>query len=222
MDSLISDLDKLKLKDNKKKKEKLDLMKIINKDDFELLNNRRILLMKRIDWGKTISIPNQYIQKNILEYKLKYSDYKVYSTDDVDIPKIDISNNSPGFDLIIIKPNKSIIKIQSKLRQVNGLTDVSKQVHFETTRRNSEKNKNKNHTGHICYSVDEFDYLMISLVNDKKNRDNIKDCNKWSFVIIPISDLIDTEHNCCISHITPNILKKNLVNLDKDIKYIFD
>jgi len=154
-----------------------------------------------------------------LRHLLKSYDYLVYSTDD-DYPlKIDISNNSPGFDLIIIRPDNKYIRIQSKLRQVNGIYDYSQQVHFETTRRNSSKNKDKNHTGHICYSLNEFDLVMISLVNDRTNRnDVIKNCNLWNFSLIPIKELEDDEHNSCNSHIKPEILKKNIISLEDDIR----
>jgi hypothetical protein len=204
-------------------KEDFDLMEIIEKEDKDLLTNKRILNMSRIDWGKTIAVSNQYIQKNLLKYKLCNYGFQIYSTDDENLPKfIDISNNSPGFDLIIVKPDKKIFRIQSKLRQVNGNFDYSKQIHFETTRRNSIKNENKNHTGHICYSLDEFDYVMISLVNDNKNRNKISNCNLWSYAIIPIKELEDKEHKCCISHINPIILKKNIINIKDDILHIFN
>jgi hypothetical protein len=200
----------------------IDLMNIIEEDDKNLLQNKRISKMSRIDWGKTMAVSNQYIQRNILKYKLEPHGFKVYSTDDDDLPShIITANNSPGFDLVIIKPDGKVITIQSKLRQVNGVSDISHQVHFETTRRHSEKNKEKNHTGHVCYSLDEFDFVMISLVNDKVNRNNITDCNLWSYCIIPITDLKDEEHNCCISHITREILKKNVINIDSDISNIF-
>jgi hypothetical protein len=196
----------------------IDIMELIDEDDKNLLLNNRIINMSRIDWGKTIAVSNQYIQRNILRHLLKSYDYLVYSTDD-DYPlKIDISNNSPGFDLIIIRPDNKYIRIQSKLRQVNGIYDYSQRVHFETTRRNSSKNKDKNHTGHICYSLNEFDLVMISLVNDRTNRnDVIKNCNLWNFSLIPIKELEDTEHNICNSHIKPEILKKNIINLEDDI-----
>ena len=129
-----------------------------------------------MDWGKTIAISNQYIQRNILKHKLEPFGFRVYSTDDIDLPdlpEINISNNSPGFDLLIVSPEGKNIRIQSKLRQVKGITDYSQQIHFETTRRNSKKNENQNHTGHVCYSLDEFDYVMISLVNDNENRNKI-------------------------------------------------
>ena len=47
-----------------------------------------------------------------------------------------------------------------------------------------EKNKDKNHTGHICYSLDEFDFVMISLINDRNDRNNIKNCNLLKHCVI--------------------------------------
>ena len=193
------------------KSKSTDIMSIIDIHDKNLLENKRISNMSRIDWGKTMAVSNQYIQRNILKFMLKDSGCSVYSTDDEDLPSIiDTKNNSPGFDLVVISPEKKITRIQSKLRQVNGNYDYSKQIHFETTRRNSEKNKDKNHTGHICYSLDEFDLVMISLVNDRLNRDKIKNCNLWTYSLISIKELEDIEHNCCYSHIKPEILHKNI------------
>jgi hypothetical protein len=199
--------------DNKK----FDIMAIIDDEDKELLNNNRVLNMSKIDWGKTISISNQYIQRNFLKKIL--NNQNIYCTDDKDLPKnINISNNSPGFDIIVVKENKKNIRIQSKLRQVEGKFDFSQQIDFETTRRNSIKNSDKNHTGHVCYGIDEFDFVMVTLVNVKYNREKIKDCNKWSFCLIPIADLIDNDKkNCCISKITPTILQKNLIDFNKKI-----
>jgi hypothetical protein len=194
-------------------------MDIIETDDKNLLENNRIIFMTRIDWGKTISVSNQYIQRNILRYMLKSFGYLVYSTDDIDIPSdIIISNNSSGFDLVIITPENKNIRVQSKLRQVNGINDYSQQIHFETTRRNSKKNKDKNHTGHICYSLDEFDLVMISLVNDKMDRDKIKNCNLWTYSLISVKELEDKEHNCCYSHIKPETLQKNIIKITDDIR----
>lgn len=207
---------------NKIKNVDLDIMEIIDEEDKELLLNKRIQNMTRIDWAKTIATSNQHIQKNILQYKLSKFGYKIYTSDDNDFPKnINKTNNSPGFDIITINQDGKIYKIQSKLRQVKGNTDYSQQLHFETTRRNTEKNKDKNHTGHVCYSLDEFDFVMVSIVNDKQNRDKIKNCNQWTYCIIPISDLKDEKHNCCVSRIETKIIKKNIIDLKKDIINIF-
>jgi hypothetical protein len=175
--------------------------------------------MERIDWGRTMAISNQYIQRNILRYMLEPYNYKVYTTNDkLENIAIDIKNNSPGFDLVIVSPDNKIIRVQSKLRQVKGLYDYSQQIHFETTRRNSNKNKNKNHTGHICYSTNEFDFVMVSLINDKINRDKIKNCNLWTFCLISMKELIDFKHNCCYSHIKSAVLKNNIMKIDDDIR----
>ena len=200
----------------------VNIMDIIEQDDRTLLENNRIANMSRIDWGKTMAVSNQYIQRNILRFMLEQKGYSIYTTDDENIPELDIANNSPGFDLIIVTPEKKNIRIQSKLRQVKGIKDYSQQIHFETTRRNSQKNSNKNHTGHVCYSLDEFDLVMISLVNDRLNRDKIKNCNLWSYALISIKDLEDIEHNCCFSHIKPEILQKNIISISDDLTKKFE
>ena len=209
MESLLNSLSSLNFNENNKKER---FMNIIEKCDRDLLENERICSMTTIDWGKSMAVSNQYIQRNILRSLLN-NDYNIYSVDDSDFPKdISIANNSPGFDLVVITPEKKTIRIQSKLRQVKGVFDYSMQTHFETTRRNSEKNKNKNHTGHICYSLDEFDYVMVSLVNVREKNLSIRsNCDLWSYSLIPIWELEDKSHNCCVSHIKPELLKKYLV-----------
>ena len=150
-------------------------MKALNPSVLELVNNKIIQSMSIIDWGKAMARANEYIQKNLL----KYCGIEVYdpSLDDISSSSINIDNNSPGFDLVV-KNNKGEFKrIQSKLRQVKGCTDFSQQTHFETTRRNSKKNKDKSSsdTGHVAYGVDEFDYVMVSLVNVRKNFEKRND-----------------------------------------------
>lgn len=203
MDKLVNRLNNIKIN--------VDIMDIIDQEDKELLNNKRIINMSRIDWAKTIAVSNQYIQRNILRYMVEKYGYKVNET-------IDIKNNSAGYDLIIDTPNNKIIRIQSKLRQVNGKTDYSQQIHFETTRRNSDKNKNKNHTGHVCYSLDEFDLVMVSIVNDKLDRSKIKNCNEWTYCLIPIKQLEDKQKGCCYSSIPKNVIENNIINLEDDIR----
>lgn len=197
--------------------ELVDIMSIIDSDDRALLENKRIINMKKIDWGKTMAISNQYIQRNILRYMLEPHGYKVYSTDDDDLPNVDTKNNSPGFDLLIVTSEGKQLRVQSKLRQVTGVNDYSQQTHFETTRRNSEKNKDKNHTGHVCYSLDEFDFVMVSLINVRLNREKIMNCNLWSYTLINVKELEDVEHNCCFSHIEPKILERNAIKINDDI-----
>ena len=200
-----------------------DLMAIIEQDDRKLLENTRIFNMGRGDWGKAMAVPNQYIQRNLLRYHLEPRGCRVYSTDDHDLPDGVITvNNSPGFDLVVVLPDGKIKTVQSKLRQVDGAKDYSKQIHFETTRRNSKKNQDKNHTGHICYSPDEFDIVMVSLVNDRENKEKRKDCNLWSFCIVPVAELEDLAHpGCCVSHISSKVVEKNMVDLKTDISWKF-
>jgi hypothetical protein len=64
-------------------------------------------------------------------------------------------------------------------------------------------------------------YAMISLVNDRKNREIVKNCNLWSYAFVHVSKLIDKEHNCCISSIPPSILKEHILNINDDIQSIF-
>jgi hypothetical protein len=203
MDDLTNKLDAVKIN--------VDIMDIIEPEDKDLLINKRIINMSRNDWGKTIAVSNQYIQRNILRYSLEKYGYKIYEINDR-------KNNSPGYDLIIETSNNNIIRVQSKLRQVNGKTDFSQQIHFETTRRNSIKNKNKNHTGHICYSLDEFDLVMISIVNDRLDRSKIKNCNEWSYCLIPIKELEDKQKGCCLSAIPKNVIENNIINIEDDIR----
>ena len=215
----VSFKNKCKLKEECKQ---IKIMDIIDEYDKELLNNRRICNMSRIDWGKTMSISNQYIHRNILRQMLNKYGYNVYSTDDDNIPaSVKTKNNSPGFDLIIITPENKHLRVQSKLRQVNGIHAYSKQTHFETTRRNCNENKKLNHTGHVCYSLDEFDFVMISLVNDRNNRETVKDCDTWTYCFIPLNEVKDTEHNCCMSKISPHVLKKNIMNINDNIQKYF-
>ena len=120
----------------------IDIMNIINQNDKYLLKNERNIKLSRIDWGKTFSIINQYIQKEILSYILYPYGYYVLTTDDEDFPKnINIKNNSPGFDIIIKSmEEQKFFRVQSKLRQVKGKTPFSQQINLETTRRHSKKN----------------------------------------------------------------------------------
>tara|TARA_Y100000590_G_scaffold413232_1_gene508876 strand:- start:95 stop:700 length:606 start_codon:yes stop_codon:yes gene_type:complete len=188
------------------------LMSVISPAAKQLIENEIIQSMSVIDWGKAMARCNEIIQKDIL----KSLGIEAYDPEtDEDCPEISIANNSPGFD-ILAKLKGEMSRIQSKLRQVKGLTDFSQQVHFETTRRHSEKNKGvASESGHVAYGSDEFDYVMVTLVNVGKygkNRINRNNVDKWSFSLIPIDALIDNEKKCCITKIPKEIL----------IRYKFD
>ena len=185
------------------------LMSIICPDAKELILNKIIQKMSPIDWGKAIARCNEIVQKDIL----KSIGIEAYDPEtDEDCPEISISNNSPGFDILAKNSKGKMSRIQSKLRQVKGKTDFSQQTHFETTRRHSKKNEGSaSDSGHVAYGCNEFDYVMVSLVNvgkDGKNRTNRNNVDKWSFSLIPVDALIDKERGCCFTHISSKILEQ--------------
>ena len=191
------------------------LMNVIPPAAKQLIENEFIQNMSVIDWGKTMACFNEVIQK----YILKSIGIDAYNPEtDVDCPKISTANNSPGFD-ILAKLNGKMCRVQSKLRQVKGRDDFSQQIHFETTRRHSKKNKGKaSDNGHVAYGPDEFDYVMVTLVNvgkDGKNRTNRNNVDNWSFSLIPVSCLIDQDKGCCCTHITSSILGNNIFDPKK-------
>jgi len=175
----------------------------------ELIENKIIQNMTVIDWGKAMARCNEIIQIDIL----RSIGIKAYDPEtDEDCPEISTSNNSPGFDAIVKNSEGKIYRLQSKLRQVTGVTDFSRNTHFETTRRHSKKNEGPaSSSGHVAYGIDEFDYVMVSLVNVgkdgklKKNRNNV---DNWSFSLIPVEALIDKERGCCFNNISSNTLEK--------------
>tara|TARA_B100001094_G_C18132253_1_gene772938 strand:- start:378 stop:1364 length:987 start_codon:yes stop_codon:yes gene_type:complete len=186
-----------------------DLMRVINQDARALLENPIIEGMSKIDWGKAMARPNEIIQKNLLNnLGIKSYDPEI----DIDCPKIDTTNNSPGFDMVVKNKDGKYFRIQSKLRQVNGNTEFSSQTHFETTRRHSKKNQGAaSESGHVAYGCDEFDYVMVTLINVGKNNKKIKnrnDVNNWCFSLIPVNELINKEKNCCESKISAKLLEK--------------
>ena len=158
----------------------------------QLLSNDIIRSMSVIDWGKAMARCNEIIQLHLLRNA------------GLEAQESTVKNNNPGSDLVVQSGSRDI-RIQSKLRQVNGKTPFSKQTHFETTRRHSKKNEgDKGKSGHVAYSRDEFDYVMISLIHNGA-RDNVND---WHFSFIPVDDLVDPATNCCRTHIPASILKK--------------
>ena len=202
------DCNELKEELNKIEEEhmKPSLLKFINPDVLSLISNPIIQKMSVIDWGKAMARPNEIIQKDILKYKK----IKVFDPqEDKDCPKIDVKNNSPGFDLLVENSKGKLLRIQSKMRQVKGKEDFSQQVHFETTRRHSKKNKgSSSDSGHVAYSKDEFDFVMISLVNVKENTNKRNNLNDWSFSIVPVLELLNKKTNCCVTHIPSKLLEK--------------
>ena len=187
----------------------------------QLIENSIIKSMSVIDWGKAMARANEYIQKELL----RFSGVEVYDPQlDQNCPNINTDNNSPGFDLIVKNKNGKLKRIQSKLRQVTGVTDFSQRTHFETTRRNSKKNKDKatSESGHVAYSADEFDYVMVTLINVKNGTERRNDVNLWSFSIIPISDLVDPNKGCCLTKIPSKVLEKNKFTIQQNSPHLFN
>ena len=106
----------------------------------------------------------------------------------------DIDPDASGFDLITL--DDVGMKIQSKVRVKN--------IHLEQTRRNSAKNSGEaSSTGHVSYSVGEFDVLLVSrpLGNKASRLDKYEDTSrpieeytnveKWDMIAIPSEALED-------------------------------
>ena len=187
----------------------ITLMSVLEPDAKEFIENGIVQKYTVIDWGKAMARCNEIIQKDIL----KSIGIEAYDPEtDEDCPEISIANNSPGFDILAKNSNGKMCRIQSKLRQVKGVTDFSRQIHFETTRRHSKKNEGTaSDSGHVAYGCNEFDYVMITLVNVGKNgeiRTNRNNVDKWSFSLIPVEALIDKDRGCCFTHIPSKILKQ--------------
>jgi len=192
----------------------LSLMNVINADARQLVDNGIIQSMTVIDWGKAMARANEIIQKELLVHcGIKAFDPEL----DSDCPEIDTKNNSPGFDILVKNTDGELKRIQSKLRQVRGTDDFSQQTHFETTRRHSKKNEGvASDSGHIAYSVDEFDYVMVRLINVRAGRERRNNIDLWSFAIIPIHELICKEKGCCLTHIPSKILEKYKYKINPD------
>ena len=108
------------------------------------------------------------------------------------------------------------------MRQVKGKDDFSQQTHFETTRRHSKKNEGvSSDSGHVAYSADEFDYVMVTLINVRENLEKRNDINLWSFSIIPINELVNAEKGCCLTHIPAKILEKYKYSINPENPPLF-
>lgn len=186
--------------------EDLSLMNVLNADVRQLVDNPIIQSMSVIDWGKAMARANEIIQKELLVH----CDIKAFDPElDSECPKIDTKNNSPGFDIVVQTADGELKRVQSKLRQVRGVDDYSHQTHFETTRRHSIKNEGvESDSGHVAYSADEFDYVMVTLINVRSGLERRNNIDLWSFSIIPIQALISKEKGCCLTHIPSKILRK--------------
>lgn len=136
------------------------------------------------DLGKMFGDANEDVQ----------CDWIAENTSFTALPRSDFDDDpdASGYDLKT--PNG--MKIQSKVRV--------KDIHLEQTRRHSTKNLGgASSSGHVSYSVDEFDVLLISrpLGNIATKRDKFADTSrsieeyadveKWDMIAIPAKELED-------------------------------
>jgi hypothetical protein len=177
-----------------------------HQDVIDFLENRCVRSMHPLEYGKSV----QTAVEEYLTYVVNSISEEILLVNIAKIPELikeyKYENNGPGFDRLYLPTKK---KYQIKLRQVDGKTPFSKQVHFENTRRHSEKNKNESSkSGHVRYSVSEFDYVIVVLCHIV---DGVRtDYNKWSYSVIKSSDLEDV--NCkgyCYTNIPSKILLDN-------------
>ena len=138
------------------------------------------------DLGKMFGAANEEVQ----------SEWIAENTSFTVLPRSDFDDDpdASGFDMMTADVYK--IKIQSKIR-VNG-------IHLEQTRRKSVKNDgDASSTGHVSYSTDEFDVLLVSrpLGNKASRLDKYEDTSrpvveyaeveKWDMIAIPAKELED-------------------------------
>jgi hypothetical protein len=185
---------------------KINKLPYTHEDIISMLENSFVQSLSPLEYGKAIQTAvEQYISNkinSILEEPLLID----VSKDQELIKEFQYVNNGPGFDRLHLPSKK---RVQIKLRQVDGKTPYSKQVHFENTRRHSVKNKNKSAvSGLVKYSVSEFDYVLIVLchiVDGKRTH-----YTNWSYSLIESSKLEDVNNQgYCLSHIPSALLLEN-------------
>ena len=175
-------------------------------DVVSALENPFIRSLSPIEYGKAV----QTAVEEYVGYNVNLIGQEELLVDVAKDPQLMVefqyANNGPGFDRLHVATKK---KIQIKLRQVNGKTPYSKQVHFENTRRNSAKNQNSSAiSGYVRYTVSEFDYVLVVLchiVNGER-----KDHRDWSYALINSAELEDENNKgYCYPHIPSEVISKN-------------
>jgi hypothetical protein len=182
---------------------KINKLKYTHEDVVSMLENPFIQSLGPLEYGKAIQTAiEQYVSNtlNLLSDEVLLVDV---SQDQQLTEEYQYGNNGPGFDRLLLPSKK---RVQIKLRQVDGKTPYSKQAHFENTRRHSKKNKNKSaESGHVRYSVDEFDYVLVVLchiVNGERTH-----YTKWSYSLIESSKLEDVNNQgYCVGQIPSGLL----------------
>ena len=137
------------------------------------------------DLGKMFGDANEVLQ----------CDWIAENTSFTSLPRSDFDDDpdASGFDLL---STTGMMRIQSKVRV--------KDIHLEQTRRKSAKNDgDASSTGHVSYSMGEFDVLLVSrpLGNKASRLDKYEDTSrpieeypdleKWDMIAIPAKALED-------------------------------
>lgn len=125
---------------------------------------------------------------------------------------------SDGYDLKL-KIGERWKRVQVKYRYVCGKTPYSRQLHFETTRRNSEKNLGDASTsGHVSYSVKEFDYVMPIIIHGFEKicgEDYLEAMENYFTMLIPVGLIEDDSlPGFCSNQISSKVLNECAGNLE--------
>jgi len=175
-------------------------------DVITFLENNLTNSFDCLNYGKSIQKPVEiYVQHMVNQIS---GEKILIDLDDYPhlIDEFNYKNNGPGFDKLLHLNNK---KIQIKFRQVNGKTPYSRQVHFENTRRHSQKNQNESaKSGFVTYSNSEFDFVIIVLCHIVDfRRPHHKN---WNYSIISSQELEDVNNKgYCLPKIPSELLFEN-------------
>jgi len=185
---------------------KINQLEYTHKDVVSMLDNSFIQSLSPLEYGKAIQTAVEQYVTNTINSTANETLLIDVSKDNELIVEYNYGNNGPGFDRLHLPSKK---RIQIKLRQVDGKTPYSRQVHFENTRRHSAKNKNKSaESGLVRYSVSEFDYVLVVLCHIV---DGVRIYyTNWSYSLVPSSELEDVNNEgYCVSHIPSSLLLEN-------------
>jgi hypothetical protein len=185
---------------------KINMLDYTHEDVISMLENPFIQSLIPIEYGKAIQTAVEEYVTNIVNNGLEEKILVDISKNIELVEEFQYLNNGPGFDRLLLPSKK---RIQIKFRQVDGKTPYSKQVHFENTRRHSVKNNNRSaESGHVRYSVSEFDYVCVVLCHIFDGY-RTKYTN-WSYSLIESYKLEDVNNQSyCLPNIPSALLLKN-------------
>ncbi|RLI65973.1 MAG: hypothetical protein DRO67_01835 [Candidatus Asgardarchaeum californiense] len=152
-------------------------------NDVDVLNSLQLIKnLPTKDYARVIgSVGDKYVK----EFLEENTSIKFVNSYDEDSKR---NANESGYDLLT-STNK---RIQVKVRHYYGKGPTDRQLHFETTRRNSKKNVGFQSTsGHIAYGADEFDMVFVILIPVGKE---FRDRKFWHYACIDKKDLVDSNN----------------------------